>query len=202
MCGAFRFWSNFWVTQNLGQSMLVSTLYCSGLLPLTNSGDQLWQWSLFMLKQYCLEGILAKESSTRTKDLLLWSDLLGNKCFKCKRAIKLVQVIFDISFLVRYRSPEPCEAVWHQWNMTFNRITCGRWSSLFFRPSHWRIPLLGCCRSLHFRRQWQPRFARMGDVLVNQGETSAASETILHLPLVANTCLLSIRTCVWREIIE
>ena len=55
--------------------MLVSTLYCSGLLPLTNSGDQLWQWSLFMLKQYCLEGILAKESSTRTKDLLLWSDL-------------------------------------------------------------------------------------------------------------------------------
>ena len=29
-----------------------------------------------MLKQYCLEGILAKESSTRTKDLLLWSDLL------------------------------------------------------------------------------------------------------------------------------
>ena len=27
-----------------------------------------------MLKQYCLEGILAKESSPRTKDLLLWSD--------------------------------------------------------------------------------------------------------------------------------
>ena len=28
-----------------------------------------------MLKQYCLRGILAKESSLRTKDLLLWSDL-------------------------------------------------------------------------------------------------------------------------------
>ena len=28
-----------------------------------------------MLKQYCLEGILAKESSPRTKDFLLWSDL-------------------------------------------------------------------------------------------------------------------------------
>ena len=28
-----------------------------------------------MLKQYCLEGILANESSARTKDFLLWSDL-------------------------------------------------------------------------------------------------------------------------------
>ena len=28
-----------------------------------------------MLKQYCLEGILAKESSPGTKDFLLWSDL-------------------------------------------------------------------------------------------------------------------------------
>ena len=28
-----------------------------------------------MLKQYCLEGILAKESSPRTKDFLLFSDL-------------------------------------------------------------------------------------------------------------------------------
>ena len=32
-----------------------------------------------MLKQYCLEGILAKESSPRTKDFLLWSDLLNNR---------------------------------------------------------------------------------------------------------------------------
>ena len=28
-----------------------------------------------MLKQYCLEGILAKVSYPRTKDFLLWSDL-------------------------------------------------------------------------------------------------------------------------------
>ena len=28
-----------------------------------------------MLKQYCLEGILAKESSSKTKDFLLRSDL-------------------------------------------------------------------------------------------------------------------------------
>ena len=65
----------FWVTQNLGQSMLVTTPYCQWLLPLTNYGDQFQQWTLFILKQYCLEGILAKESSPRTKDFLLWRDL-------------------------------------------------------------------------------------------------------------------------------
>ena len=65
----------FWVTQNLGQSILVTTPYCQWLLPLTNYGDQFQQWTLFILKQYCLEGILAKESSPRTKDFLLWRDL-------------------------------------------------------------------------------------------------------------------------------
>ena len=65
----------FWVTQNLGQSMLVTTPYCQWLLPMTNYGDQFQQWTLFILKQYCLEGILAKESSPRTKDFLLWRDL-------------------------------------------------------------------------------------------------------------------------------
>ena len=65
----------FWVTQNLGQSILVTTPYCQCLLPLTNYGDQFQQWTLFTLKQYCLEGILAKESSPRTKDFLLWRDL-------------------------------------------------------------------------------------------------------------------------------
>ena len=35
----------------------------------------LQQWTLFTFKQYCLEGILAKESSPTTKDFLLWRDL-------------------------------------------------------------------------------------------------------------------------------
>ena len=48
--------------------MWVTTPYCQWLLPVTNYGDQFQQWTLFTLKQYSLEGILAKESSTRTKD--------------------------------------------------------------------------------------------------------------------------------------
>ena len=79
----------FWVTQNLGQSMLVTTPYCQWLLPLTNYGDQFQQWTLFMLKQYCLEGILAKESSPRTKDFLLWRDLqIGKAILKADMYIR------------------------------------------------------------------------------------------------------------------
>ena len=77
----------FWVTQNLGQSMLVTTPYCQWLLHLTNYGDQFQKRTLFMLKQYCLKGILAKESSPRTKDFLLRRDLLQNKLLLMWRTI-------------------------------------------------------------------------------------------------------------------
>ena len=75
ICGSFSFWSNFgwpkiwvipcWVTTPLG---------CHWV-QWTNSGCQLHEWILFIFKQYCLEGILAKESSPRTKDFLLCRDL-------------------------------------------------------------------------------------------------------------------------------
>ena len=90
----------FWVTQNLGQSMLVTTPYCQWLLPLTNYGDQFQQWTLFILKQYCLEGILAKESSPRTKDFLLWRDLLTDRMLN----VKLILVI-DVGLMALQVSP-------------------------------------------------------------------------------------------------
>ena len=40
-----------------------------------------------MLKQYCLEGILAKESSPRTKDFPLWSDLQTCKSLHSKTSL-------------------------------------------------------------------------------------------------------------------
>ena len=92
----------FWVTQNLGQSMLVTTPYCQWLLPLTNYGDQFQQRTLFILKQYCLEGILAKESSPRTKDFLLWRDLQRENSYcnqNCKNRYRTIPV-FSISLTI------------------------------------------------------------------------------------------------------
>ena len=79
ICVAFRFWSNFGWPKIWVIPCWVTTPCGCHWLHLTNSGRQFQQWSLFTFKQYCLKGILAKESSPRTKDFLLWRDLLcGN----------------------------------------------------------------------------------------------------------------------------
>ena len=76
ICVAFRFWSNFGWPKIWVIPCWVTTPCGCHWLHLTNSGRQFQQWSLFTFKQYCLEGILAKESSPRAKDFLLWRDLL------------------------------------------------------------------------------------------------------------------------------
>ena len=48
-----------------------------------------------MLKQYCLKGILAKESSTRTKDFLLWSDLHKNNDAGTRGNWKMIPLALD-----------------------------------------------------------------------------------------------------------
>ena len=75
ICGPFSFWSNFGWHKIWVIPCWVTTLDGCHWPQLTNSGGQFQQWSLFTFKQYCLEGILAKESSPRTKDFLLWRDL-------------------------------------------------------------------------------------------------------------------------------
>ena len=81
ICVAFRFWSNFGWPKIWVIPCWVTTPCGCHWLHLTNSGRQFQQWSLFTFKQYCLEGILAKESSPRTKDFLLWRDLQEAKVF-------------------------------------------------------------------------------------------------------------------------
>ena len=75
ICGAFSFWSNFGWPKIWVIPCWVTTPHGCHWPQLTNSGCQFQQWTLFTFKQYCLEGILAKESSPRTKDILLWRDL-------------------------------------------------------------------------------------------------------------------------------
>ena len=78
ICGPFTFYSNFGWLKIWVIPCWVTTPHGCHWLHLTNSGRQLHEWTLFIFKQYCLEGILAKESSPRTKDFLLWSDLLAS----------------------------------------------------------------------------------------------------------------------------
>ena len=75
ICGGISFWINFGRPKIWVFPCWVTTLDGCHWPQLTNSGRQFQQWSLFTFKQYCLEGILAKESSPRTKDFLLWRDL-------------------------------------------------------------------------------------------------------------------------------
>ena len=75
ICGGISFWSNFGRPKIWVFPCWVTTPHGCHWPQLTNSGRQFQQWSLFTFKQYCLEGILAKESSPRTKDFLLWRDL-------------------------------------------------------------------------------------------------------------------------------
>ena len=78
ICGGISFWSNFGRPKIWVFPCWVTTLDGCHWPQLTNSGRQFQQWSLFTFKQYCLKGILAKESSPRTKDFPLWSDLQGD----------------------------------------------------------------------------------------------------------------------------
>ena len=48
--------------------------------------------TLFIFKQYCLEGILAKESSPRTKDFLLCRDLLIFNQASSARKVQLMRI--------------------------------------------------------------------------------------------------------------
>ena len=109
ICGAFSFWSNFGWPKIWVIPCWVTTPHGCHWLHLTNSGHQLQQWTLFTFKQYCLEGILTKESSTRTKDFLLWSDLhsciFPNMFVTCIYSVIIAVLATDIlaSFLTPAR---------------------------------------------------------------------------------------------------
>ena len=61
------FWSNFGWPKIWVIPCWVTTPCGCHWLHLTNSGRQFQQWSLFTFKQYCLEGILAKEKFSQNK---------------------------------------------------------------------------------------------------------------------------------------
>ena len=82
ICGGISFWSNFGRPKIWVFPCWVTTPHGCHWPQLTKSGRQFQQWSLFTFKQYCLKGILAKESSPRTKDFLLWSDLLKSNYWR------------------------------------------------------------------------------------------------------------------------
>ena len=72
MCGAFGFWSNFgwpkiWANPCWSQHCIALACY-PRLIMVINCNNEV-----------CLEGILAKESSARTKDFLLCRDLQWTK---------------------------------------------------------------------------------------------------------------------------
>ena len=129
ICGGISFWSNFGRPKIWVFPCWVTTPHGCHWPQLTNSGRQFQQWSLFTFKQYCLEGILAKESSPRTKDFLLWRDLLFlNRVFIINlRRLSWFQVKIEIFMTVEQERTKRCTTSlknfrWSRFRCKFERM--------------------------------------------------------------------------------